>query len=100
MDSNIWTKLGDALPGGLAIGVLGFLILLALVWILLPFAVFGIKHRLERLADLTENVGPDMEDANDRIKKLVEEVATLTAEVRKTNQILATVHNVKFTKNG
>jgi len=86
MDSNAWTKLFESLPAGLMIGLWLFGLILIILWILLPFAVFGIH---KRIVNLSKNVLPEMEDANDHIMKVVEEITTLTAEVRKANQFLA-----------
>jgi hypothetical protein len=41
--------------GGLLVVVLAlFLVFLSVLWILMPFAVLGIKRRLDRLIDCTE----------------------------------------------
>jgi uncharacterized membrane protein len=40
--------------GVLVIGLAVFLIVVAVLWILMPIAVVGIKRRLDRLIDCTE----------------------------------------------
>lgn len=43
-----------ALLVGAAPLILAFLIILAILWFLLPFAVFGIKGKLDRIIELQE----------------------------------------------
>jgi len=41
----------QVLSGGVVvIAVIGFLLLLAILWTILPFAVFGIKRRLDKIS--------------------------------------------------
>lgn len=89
--------MGTEIAGGiLGIIVIVFLVVLAILWIILPFAIFGIKSRMDTILQSTKDIGPQMTFSTHEVKKLAAGVATLTAEVRKTNQILMAVHNVKI----
>jgi hypothetical protein len=58
-----------------------FLIFLSVLWILLPFAVFGIKERLNKTNQLLEHISNN--------------TAFTLHEAKKTNEILKAVHNVR-----
>ncbi len=89
-----------------------FLLYLAVLWLVLPFAIFGIKPRLDRMAQLSEKLATGLSGLTVEAQKTNQILAallkaqsaehpaiglsTLTVEVQKTNQILAAVHNVKF----
>lgn len=44
------------LTGGLRIAVVLFIVILAILWFLLPFAVFGIKKRLDKIIDQNDQL--------------------------------------------
>ena len=108
-----------------------FLVSLAVAWILLPFALFGIRARLETMIEAGkkfDRVFLDLGHINDigrQVLRVCEETKTRTDhlvaraeaadtearrnmeraiaaleaaayEVKKTNLILQTVHNIKF----
>ncbi|MEJ2362684.1 MAG: hypothetical protein P8Z75_14950 [Gammaproteobacteria bacterium] len=46
----------DILTGSAGIAIIIFLAILSILWFLLPFAVFGIKKRLDKLIELNEQL--------------------------------------------
>ncbi len=54
--------------GGLTIFVVLFLIVLAVLWFLLPFAIFGTKDKLNELINETKRT-------NEELKKIREEIS-------------------------
>jgi len=66
--------------GLLGIVVVILVVIMSVLWFILPFAVFGIKDRLDRLIA--------------EIQDLKNSSATTQYEIKKTNQILKAVHNV------
>jgi hypothetical protein len=70
----------EIFSGILGLFLIAFLVLLGILWFILPFAIFGIKNKLN--AALKEMVS-------------IREAATIAQyEIRKTNQILKAVHNI------
>lgn len=59
--------------GGFGVLVALFLLVLAVLWFCLPFAVFGIKQKLDRIADL-------LQYQNDHITSLRVDLARLEQE--------------------
>jgi len=62
----------EYLPG--ALGVFGFLfiilaIVLAILWIILPFAVFGIKGKLDVITDLMRDLRNEIREMNVKIDR-------------------------------
>ena len=51
----------------IAVLALIFLVVLTVLWILLPFAVFGIKNRLDELNDLVRAMGRQLEETNNQL---------------------------------
>ena len=70
----------ELFSGALGIIVIGFLVVLSVLWFILPFAVFGIKNRLDNVVA--------------ELRELRNTTAYSHHEIRKTNQILKVVHNV------
>ena len=68
---------------GLAIAL--FALLVMILWVLLPFAVFGIKKRLDEIIVLSRNTNKQLSKLNDQLIKLndtvVEETDTLDKPV-------------------
>ena len=58
------------LPWMVVLGVMLFLVVLAVLWFLMPFAVFGTKDKLNTLIIETQNV-------NKALREIVAELATL-----------------------
>ncbi len=67
--------------GVIGLIVILFLVVLAVLWCVLPFAVFGIKDRLDKLIK--------------EMQAIKEATALTQYEIRKTNKILSVVHNVE-----
>jgi len=44
------------LTGGLGVVIIIFIVVLAILWFLLPFAVFGIKRRLDLMIDQNNEI--------------------------------------------
>lgn len=70
--------MSDAMVGGF--GVLGlivflFLLILAILWFLLPFAVFGTKDKLATLIAETRKTNAALEKVNKQILELKVEMA-------------------------
>lgn len=63
----------SVLGGGFGLLAMLFLVVLALLWFCLPFAVFGIKQKLDNIADLLRH-------QNDHIGSLRTDLARLEAE--------------------
>ncbi len=46
-----------------------FMFIMAIIWFILPFAIFGIKGRLDTLIGLNEDLLENVEELNAKIKK-------------------------------
>ena len=68
--------MGEALTGLSAIWLL-FLIFIGILWIILPFAVFGIKPRLDKIITLLSEQKKQNEDVNPELEKKIEPSQTL-----------------------
>jgi hypothetical protein len=75
MDLNI-------LSGTFGIVIVLFLFFLAILWFLLPFAVFGVKDRLERLIDQNEQIITLLKDSN--IEPTINDVTLENEEIEPT----------------
>ncbi|MBA6396194.1 hypothetical protein [Colwellia sp. BRX10-4] len=64
--------MNELLGGGVGVAVILFLVVLAILWFLLPFAIFGTKDKLSEL--ITES-----KKTNEQLSALRSEVATLKA---------------------
>ncbi len=62
--------MNELLGGGAGVAILLFLTVLAILWFLLPFAIFGTKDKLAELISETKRT-------NDELKALREEVIVL-----------------------
>ncbi len=64
-----------------------FAIIIGILWIILPFAVFGIKERLDRMITL-------LKQNNEIMNRLIKKPQTNSSEVKAENEIkLANAHN-------
>ena len=75
--------------GGLYIFVVIFLFILAILWFLLPFAIFGTKDRLDALLKEARAIKSEMEIIRAEItgqKRLEEPVQPVAAEDRVRDQ--------------
>ncbi len=61
--------MGEALTGLGALGTI-FLVVLAILWFLLPIAVFGIKSRLDTVIKLLSDIKKQNETVNPELKKI------------------------------
>ena len=55
---------------GVGLAVVIFLVVLAILWFLLPFAVFGIKDKLTALVTETKNTNSQLSELKSEIVKL------------------------------
>ena len=73
MDPNI-------LSGTLGIVIVVFLVVLFIPWLLLPFAVFGIKGRLDKIIDQNKQIITLLDKGNDEPVLSIKENATKRIE--------------------
>ncbi len=91
----------SAEPGGLFLLLLLFLLVVAILWILLPFAVFGIKDRLNRMAKQNALTYDHLAEITAELRRQTEQqehavtddhLAEIAAELRRqTEQLKALV---------
>ena len=65
-----------------------FLAILAVLWLILPFAVFGVKDRLDKIHRGIEATNVEAFGIKDRLDKILR-------EIEKTYAILEAVHDVR-----
>jgi hypothetical protein len=63
--------------GGLSLIVLLFLVFLAILWFILPFAIFGTKHKLDGLLH-------ELKKSNEQLETLPERIAAAVAAKRES----------------
>lgn len=70
--------MGDAMAAGGIVYVLivVFLFLLGILWFLLPFAVFGIKHRLDLMVTEIKQVNVELRRSNAELWDLRKQVGS------------------------
>jgi hypothetical protein len=64
--------MNELLGGGVGVAVILFLVVLAILWFLLPFAIFGTKDKLGELIAESKNT-------NEQLSALRSEIAILKA---------------------
>jgi membrane protein insertase Oxa1/YidC/SpoIIIJ len=64
--------MNELLGGGVGVAIILFLFVLAILWFLLPFAIFGTKDKLSELI-------AESKKTNEQLSALRSEVATLKA---------------------
>jgi membrane protein insertase Oxa1/YidC/SpoIIIJ len=64
--------MNELLGGGVGVAIILFLFVLAVLWFLLPFAIFGTKDKLSELI-------AESKKTNEQLSALRSEVATLKA---------------------
>lgn len=62
----------EALSGGVVLAIVFFLLLLAILWIILPFAVFGIKNRLDTIIKVADK-------ASERLERIERQLRAMNA---------------------
>ena len=65
----------DAIPAGLVIVIALFLILVAILWFLLPFAVFGMKPRMDKLE-------VQAKEANETLKEIEKQLLAMNKQAK------------------
>jgi hypothetical protein len=56
--------IGPVLGGGLGVAIILFLLILAILWFVLPFAVFGTKPKLDETNKLLKEIVEHLNTAN------------------------------------
>ena len=69
--------------GTFGIVIIVFVIILVVLWTLLPFAIFGIKGRLDALIGLNRDIFAELKKLNDELSAVTEEQSESEAEVPK-----------------
>jgi hypothetical protein len=62
------------------------LIILAVLWVLLPFAVFGLKRKLESIRELSERTNKLLEQVSDHLLGLRKDIVRSTAKSKAAAQ--------------
>ena len=75
---DAWPGIGGAAGGLLLFAAALFLLVLCVLWVILPFALFGIKSRLDTVNDnLAMGIGPRLQEANDRLGAIMGEIGEI-----------------------
>lgn len=62
----------EAMGGGVFIAIMVFLALLAILWFLLPFAVFGTKPLLQEILKTQKAILAQLNESNTRLRQIKE----------------------------
>jgi len=69
------SHLFDQLPGFIGVALTIFLLVLAVLWLLLPFAIVGTNKRLTQLIEINQRIAQGLENQAMRAKKARVEVS-------------------------
>ncbi|WP_369177044.1 hypothetical protein [Candidatus Thiodubiliella endoseptemdiera] len=56
----------EGMLGGFGVLIILFLVVLAILWFLLPFAIFGTKDKLDALISETKKINQELEKLNSK----------------------------------
>ena len=80
------TDFPDLFNNPLVILLLSFVILLSFMWLFLPFAIYGLRNKLDRIINLLEDITFIItEKKNSEILHQDEESSTLSEEDQRNN---------------
>tara|TARA_Y100000814_G_scaffold250321_1_gene196879 strand:+ start:41 stop:292 length:252 start_codon:yes stop_codon:yes gene_type:complete len=80
------TDFPDLFNNPLVILFLSFVILLSFMWLFLPFAIYGLRNKLDRIINLLEDISFIItEKKNSEILHQDEESSTLSEEDQRNN---------------
>ena len=87
----------EAISGGLLFFVWLFLLFLAVLWFLLPFAVFGIKDRLKRMEEAQKDTQRELTKISGHLEEIAKHTKINALQAKIQAQQSATKKDAKAT---